>query len=94
MQVVKFRDGGVVRRVQLVDDSGCSIEVACQFLDHQCDRGSSPNTLCACGYDLKRLFTFLNREKLDWREFGPADALRFLGYLRKLPVSVPPSGLG
>jgi integrase/recombinase XerD len=41
--------------------------------------------LCAYGYALKRLFTFLHREQLDWREFGPADALRFLGYLRKLP---------
>ena len=85
MKVVKVRYGGVVGRVRLLDHDGRPIEAACQFLDHQRDRGSSPNTLCAYGYDLKRLFTFLDREQLDWREFGPADTLRFLGYLRKLP---------
>jgi integrase/recombinase XerD len=85
VRVVKVRDGGVVRKVRLLDENGRPIEVACRFLEHQSDRGSSPNTLCAYGYDLKRLFTFLHREQLDWREFGPADALRFLGYLRKLP---------
>lgn len=85
MRVVKVRDGGVVRKVRLLDENGRPIEAACRFLEHQSDRGSSPNTLCAYGYDLKRLFTFLHRERLDWREFGAADALRFLGYLRKLP---------
>jgi integrase/recombinase XerD len=85
VRVVKIRDGGVVRKVRLLDDDGSAIDAPCQFLEHQSDRGSSPNTLCAYGYDLKRLFTFLRNEELDWREFGPADALRFLGYLRKLP---------
>jgi len=85
VRVVKIQDGGVVGKVRLPDDDGCAIDAPCQFLEHQGDRRSSPNTLCAYGYDLKRLFRFLHNEELDWREFGPADALRFLGYLRKLP---------
>lgn len=85
MRVVKIREGGVVRKVRLLDSEGCPVEAACQFLEHLVDRGSSPNTLCAYGYDLQHLFTFLHREQLDWRQFGPADTLRFLGYLRKLP---------
>src|SRR2546421_9473055 len=76
MRVVKIREGGVVRKVRLLDDEGCPVEAVCQFLEHLVDRGSSPNTLCAYGYDLQHLFTFLHREQLDWRQFGPADTLR------------------
>ena len=71
VRVVKVRDGGVVRKVLLLDDDGCAIDAPCQFLEHQSDRGSSPNTLCAYGYDLKRLFTFLRSEQLDWRRVRP-----------------------
>ncbi|WP_028476996.1 tyrosine-type recombinase/integrase [Nocardia sp. CNY236] len=85
MQVVKVRDAGVVRHVRLVDEQGHPVDAACRFLEHLADRGMSPNTMCAYGYDLKRLFSFLAREQLDWRDFGPADALGFLGYLRNLP---------
>jgi integrase len=85
MRVVKVREGGIVRQVRLLDDEGCPVEVVCRFLEHVVDRGFSPNTLCAYGYDLRHLFTFLKRERLGWQEFGPADTLRFLGYLRRLP---------
>ena len=78
--MVKDRDGGIVRRVRLLDDGGDPVCPACRFLDHMADRGSSPHTLCAYGYDLKYLFTFLAGEDLDWRVFGPADAMRFLGF--------------
>lgn len=85
VRVVKVREGGIVHQVRLLDDEGCPVEAVCRFLEHLADRGSSPNTLCAYGYDLRHLFTFLEGERLDWREFGPADTLRFLGYLRRLP---------
>jgi integrase len=85
MQVVKDRDGGIVRRVRLLDDGGDAVGPACRFLDHLADRGFSPHTLCAYGYDLKYLFTFLGGENRDWRVFGPADAMRFLGFLRRAP---------
>lgn len=85
MRVVKIREGGVVRQVRLLDDAGRPVEVACQFLEHLVDRGFSPNTLCAYGYDLQHLFGFLEQERMVWQAFGPADTLRFLGYLRRLP---------
>lgn len=85
MRVVKIREDGIVRRVRLVDVNGQLVEVACRFLEHLVDRGFSPNTLCAYGYDLKYLVTFLELERLSWRDFGPADTLRFLGWLRRLP---------
>ncbi|MEE1791084.1 site-specific integrase [Streptomyces sp. BE308] len=62
--VVKERDGGVVRRVRLVDGGeGEPVTPACRFLDHLVDRGFSPHTICAYAYDLRRLFTFLAAEK-------------------------------
>lgn len=85
VRVVKVREDGIVRKVRLEDAEGRPVEVVCRFLEHLVDRGSSPNTLCAYGYDLKHLFTFLQREGRSWQEFGPADTLRFLGYLRRLP---------
>ncbi|MEV5204022.1 site-specific integrase [Streptomyces sp. NPDC053720] len=59
MQVVKEHDGGVVRRVRLVNGDGELVTAACRFLDHLVDRGFSPHTTCAYAYDLRRLFTFL-----------------------------------
>nr|WP_208865398.1 site-specific integrase [Amycolatopsis rubida] len=85
MRVVKVREAGGVRQVRLLDAEGRAVEVAGRFPEHLVDRGFSPNTLCAYGYDLKHLFVFLQREQLAWQEFGPADTLRFLGYLRRLP---------
>ena len=71
MRVVKERDGGVVRKVLLVDGNGGPVGPVCRFLAHLGDREFSPNTLCAYGYDLKYLFTFLKQEGLDWQEFRP-----------------------
>src|SRR5664280_2442217 len=86
MRVVKQRRGGIIRRVELVDDGGQPLEVVCRFLSHLADRGYSPHTLCAYCYDLRHLFVFLERDGRSWSEFGPADALRLLGYLRRLPT--------
>ena len=59
VRVVRERDGGIVRRVRLLDDQSEPIGPVCRFLSHRGDRNFSPNTLCAYGYDLKYLFTFL-----------------------------------
>lgn len=85
MQVVKYVDGGIVRRVVLFDDAGMEIVLVTRFLAHLADSGFSPNTLCAYGYDLRRLAEFLRRDDLGWDDFTPAKALLFLGYLRRLP---------
>lgn len=69
MRVIKERDGGIVRRVRLVDDEGELVGPVCRFLDHLRNREFSPNTLSAYGYDLKYLFTFLDREGLNWQDF-------------------------
>ncbi|MGH3983641.1 MAG: site-specific integrase [Pseudonocardiaceae bacterium] len=73
MRVIKHRDGGIVRRVELVDEHGEPIGSACRFLNHLVDRGFSPHTLCAYAYDLKYLFTFLDQENLDWQGFRAPD---------------------
>lgn len=95
MRVVKERDGGVVRRVRLVDGGdGEPVTAACRFLDHLVDRGFSPHTICAYAYDLRRLFTFLAAEDMDWREFRGPDALRLLAFLRRAPSRRPAQRLG
>ncbi|MEU8922460.1 tyrosine-type recombinase/integrase [Kitasatospora sp. NPDC048545] len=94
VRVVKERDGGVVRRVRLVDGDGQPVAAACRFLDHLVDRGFSPHTICAYGYDLRRLFTFLAAEGMDWREFRGPDALRLLAFLRREPSRRPAQRLG
>ncbi|MET8030337.1 tyrosine-type recombinase/integrase [Streptomyces avermitilis] len=94
MRVVKERDGGVVRRVRLVDGNGEPVTAACRFLDHLVDRGFSPHTICAYAYDLRRLFTFLTAEGMDWREFRGPDALRLLAFLRRAPSRRPAQRLG
>lgn len=85
MQVVKYVDGGIVRRVVLFDDAGVEVVLVTRFLAHLADSGFSPNTVCAYGYDLRRLAEFLSRDDLGWDDFTPAKALEFLGYLRRLP---------
>lgn len=94
MRVVKERDGGVVRRVRLVDGDGEQVTAACRFLDHLVDRGFSPHTICAYAYDLRRLFTFLAAEGMCWREFRGPDALRLLAFLRRAPSRRPAQRLG
>lgn len=79
LRVVKERDGGVVRRVRLIDASGSEVGRVCRFLGHLSDRRLSPNTWCAYAYDLKYPFTFLAREGLEWREFRAPYAVRLLG---------------
>lgn len=94
MQVVKCVDGGIVRRVVLLDDAGVEVVLVTRFLAHLTDSGFSPNTLCAYGYDLRRLAEFLRRDDLEWNDFTPAKALEFLGYLRRLPSRRPAQRLG
>lgn len=85
MRVVKHVDGGIVRRVVLIDDAGAEVVLVTRFLAHLADSGFSPNTLCAYGYDLRRLVEFVDRSGMSWDDFTPARALEFLGYLRRLP---------
>ena len=94
MRVVKYLDGGIVRRVVLFDDAGVEVVLVTRFLAHLADFGFSPNTLCAYGYDLRRLAEFLDRRAMSWSEFTPAVALEFLGYLRRLPSRRPAQRLG
>src|SRR5438128_3047820 len=94
MRIVKERDGGIVRRVHLLDDDSEPIVAVGRFLDHLAERSWSPHTLCAYGYDLQQLFTFLASEQLAWQAFEPADALRFLTFLRRRPSQRPAQRLG
>jgi site-specific recombinase XerD len=84
VRVIKERECGIVRRVHLLDDDGERIVAVGRFLDHLAERACSPHTLCAYGYDLQQLFTFLAGEQLVWEAFGPADALRFLAFLKRI----------
>ncbi len=94
MRVVKDVVGGIVRRVILLDGSGHGIVPVTRFLAQLRDSGYSPNTLSSYGYDLRRLFMFLDRQGLEWTQFRPSTALEFLGYLRKLPGRGPAQRLG
>jgi len=85
VQVVKEREGVIVRRVHLLGDDGEPIAAVTRFLDHLAERGYSPYTLCAYAYDLQNLFTFLAGEELEWQAFRPADALGLLAFLRRRP---------
>ncbi len=64
MQVVKYVDGGIVRRVVLFDDAGVEVVLVTRFLAILPDSGFSPNTVCAYGYDLRRLTEILRRDDL------------------------------
>lgn len=95
MQVVKERDGGIVRRVVLLDDAGDEVELVTRFLSHLSDSGYSPNTLCAYAYDLRHLVSFLEQHGgLVWSDFRPSTALEFLAYLRRVPSRRPAQRLG
>jgi integrase len=85
VRVIKEREGGVVRRVRLLDEAGEPIAAVTRFLDHLAEREYSPYTLCAYAYDLQNLFVFLAGEQLEWPAFRPADALQFLSFLRRRP---------
>jgi integrase/recombinase XerD len=86
VRVVKEKDNGVLRGARLVDDAGEPVGSACRFLSHLWDREFSPNTLAAYAYDLKYLFTFLEREGLDWQDFRAPHMLGLLAFLRQVPT--------
>ena len=94
MRVVKFSQGGIVRRVALLDDADEEVVLVTRFLTHLSDSGYSANTLCAYAYDLRHLVVFLDRRAMTWAEFTPVVALEFLGYLRRLPSRRPAQRLG
>jgi integrase/recombinase XerD len=94
VRVVKEKDGGIVRRVVLVDGAGEPVGPPTRFLAHLMDAAYSPNTVCAYGYDLRYLFMFLDAEPLDWRDFDPPAAMRLLGFLRRLPSRRPAQRMG
>ena len=85
MRVIKDKDGGIVRRVLLLDDGGEPVVPVVRYLGHLIDAGYSPHTACAYGYDLRYLFEFLGAEGVSWQAFGPSTALIFLGHLRRAP---------
>lgn len=94
MRVVKQRENGIVRRVVLLDEAGDEVVLVNRFLSHLTDSGYSPNTVCAYGYDLRHLTRFLAERSLGWNDFRPATALKFLGYLRRVPSRRPAQRLG
>jgi len=94
VQVLKEREGGIVRRVVLLDDAGDEVVLVTRFLAHLADSGYSPNTLCAYVYDLRQLVAFLGQHGLGWSEFRASTALEFLAYLRRVPSRRPAQRLG
>lgn len=70
MRVVKQCEGGIVRRVVLIDESGDEVVPVNRFLSHLVDAGYSPNTVCAYGYDLRHLALFLVDRSMGWNDFG------------------------
>jgi integrase/recombinase XerD len=94
VRVIKEKDGGIVRRVRLVDDTGEPVGPVCRFLSHLGDREFSPNTMAAYAYDLKYLFTFLEKEGLDWQDLRAPHMLGLLAFLRQVPSRRPAQRLG
>ncbi len=94
MRVVREAEGGIVRRVILLDGTGVEVEPVSRFLAHLSDANYSPNTICAYAYDLRHLAVFLDERSLDWNDFRPSTALEFLGYLRRVPSRRPAQRLG
>jgi integrase/recombinase XerD len=94
VRVVKEREGGIVRRVVLLDDAGNEVAPVTRFLSHLMDAGYSPNTACAYGYDLRHLIMFLDSQGMSCNDFRPSTALEFLAYLRRVPSQRPAQRLG
>ena len=94
MRVIKHCENGIVRRVALIDDAGRDVVPVTRFLSHLMDANYSPNTVCAYAYDLRHLATFLDERHLGFGDFGPATAMEFLGYLRRVPSRRPAQRLG
>lgn len=94
MRVIKHREGGVVRRVVLLDDVGDEVVPVTRFLSHLTDSNYSPNTVSAYAYDLAHLARFLDQQAIGWNDFRPSTALEFLGYLRRVPSQRPAQRLG
>jgi hypothetical protein len=69
VRVVREVEGGVVRRVRVLDDSCAEVEPVVRFLSHLTDSGYSPNTVCAYAYDLRHLAEFLGEQ--SWVETRP-----------------------
>jgi len=92
--VIKYCGHGIVRRVTLIDDAGRDVVPVTRFLSHLTDANYSPNTVCAYAYDLRHLAVFLDERELGWNDFGPATALEFLAYLRRVPSRRPAQRLG
>lgn len=94
MRVIKRCEGGIVRRVILLDDAGAEVEPVSRFLAHLGDANYSPNTMCAYAYDLRHLAIFLDERSLGWNDFRASTALEFLGYLRRVPSRRPVQRMG
>jgi integrase/recombinase XerD len=94
VRVIKQCEGGIVRRVILLDDAGVEVEPVSRFLAHLGDANYSPNTMCAYAYDLAHLARFLEQGAIGWDEFRSSTALEFLGYLRRVPSRRPAQRLG
>ena len=84
VRVIKHSEGGVVRRVVLLDECGGEVVLVNQFLTHLADSGSQPEHCVAYAYDLRHLVGFLRaRPGLGW--VPPGDGVGVLG----VPASVP-----
>ena len=94
MRVVREVEGGVVRRVRVLDDSGAEVEPVVRFLSHLTDSGYSPNTVCAYAYDLRHLAEFLDDRSLGWNDFRPQRRWRSSATCGGCPPSVRRSGWG
>src|SRR5664280_1134869 len=94
MRVIKDKDGGIVRRVLLLDDGGEPVVPVVRYLGHLIDAGYSPHTACAYGYDLRYLFEFLGAEGVSWQAFGPSTALISWVICGVVQRGVPRSGWG
>lgn len=83
MRVLKVADPGPGRpTVRLVDDGGQPVAEVEEFLRLLAVRECSPHTVRAYAHDLQKLYLFLHEAGLSVDEFGPAQAIQFLPWLR------------
>ena len=68
--------------VVLLDDEMRLIIPVCDFLRFLALRGRAPNTLKACGQDLKVYWEFLKREGLSFEAITPSGFVEFIDFLR------------